>query len=401
MDNSQSGLTGSPEQARRIKRIENAGMATMFLFAASANIIPVSLVRISRDIGFSLTQAGFISFLGSWLQFGILLTSGILASFFGKLRLIRFALIGVALGLGLMAGSSVYLIFLTFALVMFLGHGILEALLTPLVEDLHPGDQGTHMNLLHAFWPMGVLVSVLGVGELLTRGVDWRTIFLILGGLTLILALLQPSSRGVVLPPSRRDFPHLMEILKTPHFWFMGAGMFFAGGSEAGFAFWSASYVQLHFDALPRAGAFGAGSFALGMAVGRIFTSRVSGRHGLRKILEAAALLGVALGGFFFLINELLLLYGYMVIMGMIIAPLWPSIQSYAAKRNPLDPTMLMILLSCFGVVGYSSATLLMGFLGDIYGIRFSFLVVPLYLFALFLAIYLAGTRFVEGKNRS
>mgnify|MGYP006274822105 CR=1 FL=1 len=373
----------------------------MFFFAASANIIPVALVRISRDIGFSLTEAGLISFLGSWLQFAILLTSGILASFFGKLRLIRIALLGVALGLGLMAQSPSYVLFLSFALIMFLGHGVLEALLTPLVEDLHPGDQGTHMNLLHGFWPVGVLICVLGVGELLTRGVDWRIIFTVFGVVILALALLQPSGRGLTFPASRRDFAHLREILTTPHFWFMGLAMFFAGGSEGGFAFWSASYVQLRFDALPRAGAFGAGSFAFGMALGRFLISRISARFGLRKILETVTLLGVGLGGLFFLINDLPVLYLYMVIIGIVIAPLWPSIQSYAAKRNPMDPTMLMILLSCFGVVGYSSATLIMGVLGDLYGIRIGFLVVPAYLLSLFLAIYLAGNKRVESKNKN
>ncbi|MFW5695591.1 MAG: MFS transporter, partial [Alkalispirochaeta sp.] len=346
-----------------------------------------------------LTQAGFISFAGSWLQFGILITSGILASFFGKLKLIRFALLTVALGLGLISQSGTYLLILTFSLVIALGHGILEALLTPLVEDLHPGDHGTHMNLLHAFWPMGVLVSVLGAGELLSLGVSWRVVYIALGAITVVTLLLQPSGKGISLPSSRRDLAHFKEILLLPHFWLSGLAMFFAGGAEAGFAFWSASYIQLQFDTLPRAGAFGAASFALGMAVGRIVSSRISSRIGLRQLLEGAALLGVLVGGTFFLINTLPVLYAFMFVIGVIIAPLWPSIQSYAAKRNRVDPTILMVLLSCFGVTGYSSATLIMGFLGDLYGIRISFVVIPIYLLSLFFVIFPAGTRRARGVS--
>ena len=393
MEKHSSVTLDQPTKERMIRRIEVVSMATMFVFAATANILPVSLVRISRDIGFSLTQAGFISFAGSWLQFAILITSGILASFFGKLKLIRFALLSVALGLGLIAQSDTYLMILTFGLVMALGQGILEALLTPLVEDLHPGDPGKHMNLLHAFWPMGVLVCVLGVGELLSRGVSWRTVYTGLAVITFALLLLQPSEKGLSFPSSRRDLAHFREILGLPHFWLSGMAMFFAGGSEAGFAFWSASYIQLEFDTLPRAGAFGAGSFALGMAVGRVLSSRISARLGLRRLLEGAALLGVLVGGTFFLIDTLPLLYAFMLVIGVIIAPLWPSIQSYAAKRNAVDPTILMVLLSCFGVTGYSSATLIMGFLGDLQGIRISFVVVPVYLLSLFFVIFLAGRR--------
>ncbi|MFP4409537.1 MAG: MFS transporter [Spirochaetaceae bacterium] len=393
MEKKSSVTLDQPTKERMIRRIEAVSMATMFVFAATANILPVSLVRISRDIGFSLTQAGFISFAGSWLQFGILITSGILASFFGKLKLIRFALLAVALGLGSIAQSGTYLLILTFSLVMALGHGILEALLTPLVEDLHPGDHGTHMNLLHAFWPMGVLVCVLGAGELLSRGVSWRIVYIGLGVITLAILLLQPSGKGISFPSSRRDLAHFKEILRLPHFWLSGLAMFFAGGAEAGFAFWSASYIQLEFDTLPRAGAFGAASFALGMAVGRILSSRISSRIGLRQLLEGAALLGVLVGGTFFLIDTLPLLYAFMLVIGVIIAPLWPSIQSYAAKRNRVDPTMLMVLLSCFGVTGYSSATLIMGFLGDLQGIRISFVVIPIYLLSLFFVIFLAGTK--------
>ncbi len=66
-----------------------------------------------------------------------------------------------------------------------------------------------------------------------------------------------------------------------------------------------------------------------------------------------------------------------MLIMGILIACLWPSIQAYGAQQLPVDATVLMIFLSCFGIPGCSIATLVMGLLGDSIGLFKAFIVAP------------------------
>ncbi|NLK59462.1 MAG: MFS transporter, partial [Treponema sp.] len=74
--------------------------------------------------------------------------------------------------------------------------------------------------------------------------------------------------------------------------------------------------------------------------------------------------------------------------IGLCIATLWPSIQSYAGSQLAVDPTILMIFLSCFGLPGFNSATFIMGVIGDRWGLRASFIVAPVYiLFALILML--------------
>jgi fucose permease len=57
----------------------------------------------------------------------------------------------------------------------------------------------------------------------------------------------------------------------------------------------------------------------------------------------------------------------------------------------PVDPTVLMIFLSCFGIPGTSLSPLLMGIIGDRYGLRTSFVVAPVFLLLLVISMSIEG----------
>ena len=172
----------------------------------------------------------------------------------------------------------------------------------------------------------------------------------------------------------------------------MGLTLGCAGGAEGAFTFWTASYIQLEYGTLARAGALGTAFFAAGMAAGRLTSSRMAGRLGLKRILLLSVSLALAGGILFYFVSGLAVLYGLMLLMGFFIAPFWPGIQTYTVRKLRGDATMIMVLLSCFGVLGMSSATFLMGVIGDVAGLRLSFLVAPA-LLALMLLILLMEHR--------
>jgi fucose permease len=379
-------------------KMDIAAMASMFIYASCVTALPISLVRISEELSFNLTQGGSLGFISSIEQFLVIIFSCFVAAKYGKIRILRLSLILLSLGVFLFTRSTTYLMAVFLILLIGFGEGFLEALLTPLVEDLHPGDKGKKMNLLHAFWPIGVSVSVLLFGELLSRGVSWRVLFSGLSLAVLLVSFLYPSSKKIKLPRSRTDFSHMGEILSKPRFWFLGFALFFSGGAEGGFAFWSASYIQLQYMTLPRAGAIGAALFALGMVVGRLLASKASQRLGLKKILLMSAFFSLLISFSFFMISNLYNLFAFMFFIGITIASLWPSIQSYAASVMEVDSTVLMIFLSCFGIPGYSTATLIMGIIGDFKGLHMSFIIAPIYLLFLFILL-LFESKFSEEQT--
>jgi MFS family permease len=178
-----------------LARVDRSAYASMFLYASAANALPICLVMLSRELGFNLTQAGLLGFITSLEQFFVLILSSFLAARFGKIRILKTALLIVALGLFAFSFTRNYLSTVSLMLLIGIGYAFLEALLTPLVQDLHPGDAGSRMNLMHAFWPTGVFVSVLLVGELLSRGVSWRAVFAGLSVVALAVFFTYPSSR--------------------------------------------------------------------------------------------------------------------------------------------------------------------------------------------------------------
>lgn len=370
-------------------RINRAANASLFVYAIAAVALPICLVQLTREMGFSLTQAGSLGFISSVEQFIFLVFSGFIAARFGKIRVLKIALLILALGLILFTQISSYLVTVLIILIMGMGYAFLEALLTPLVEDLYPEDNGSKQNLLHSFWPIGVLISTLVVGELLSLGISWRWIFAGIAVGVLVVYLFYPSENESKLSRNQVDFKHFKNILKQPKFLIMGLALFFAGGVEGALIFWLASYIQLNMGGLPSAGGIGTAVFALGMFIGRVGTSRLAQWFSLKQILKMAAFLGIISGSSFFYADQINMVYVSVFISGLMIAGLWPSIQTYTVRVLPLDPTFIMILLSCFGIMGFSTATLFMGIIGDAVGLRISFIIVPVYQALLLLIMFI------------
>jgi len=369
------------------KQLDFASRSSMFTYANTAVVIPISLLAITTEMGFSLTQAGSLSLIGSVLQLVILLGSIPLAAAIGKIRPLRWGLWLLGLGMLLFTRISGYISALLIISVIASGQAVLEALLTPLVEDIHPEDDGSRQVFLHAFWPMGIILGTLLMGEALSRGVGWRTLFLVLSILSIAVGAAYPRRSRAKLPRSRGDFSHAGEILSKPLFWVFGMALFFAGAAEGGFTFWTASYIQIEFGTLPRSGGLGIASFALGMASGRLLVSRIAAKIELRKILIFSVFMALTGAVTLYFIHNLIALYFLMVFMGLFIAPTWPGLQTYAVRRLGADPTMVMVFLSCLGILGFSLASFIMGIIADLSSLRMSFLASPVSLVLLLVLI--------------
>jgi len=282
-------------------------------------------------------------------------------------------------------------------------------LLNPLVQDEHPTDSGRYLNIVNAFFSVGVLVSVLVVGDLLTRGVSWRLLVSGIGALALVTGVLFIAfGRGSVhhrgATKESGELPlgtwhHAKAIVREPLFWIFSVAMFCGGGAEGAFTFWSASYIQINFETLARAGAFGTAAFAGGMVVGRLASGHFVGQDGLRTLIIVSALVGVAASLGAWAINSQIGFFMIVFVAGLSIACFWPSIQSHAASRIPLDSTMLFILLSCAGIPGFGLTSWIMGLVAETYGLRASLLVIPAEL-ALLAIVMVVSLRF-ESRRRS
>ncbi len=156
-------------------RYDYAAFLTFFTYASGSVVIPVALVMLARDLGFSLEAGGMSA--GGALHFGrtiamvgSLLLSGFAAGHWGTRRSLAFAALLMGLGMLLCAVAPVYAVLLAALFLAGCGEGSVEGLGTPFVRDLHEGDEpGRYINFTHGFWSVGVLVTVLISGALLTQ----------------------------------------------------------------------------------------------------------------------------------------------------------------------------------------------------------------------------------------
>lgn len=381
---------------RSLTRVDVLASLGMFSYASSVVVTPIILVRLAEELHFGLAAGGGIEAVRAGFLLAVLVASGAAALRFGKVTVLAAG--GVVLGVGLFgyALAPVYLAVLVTVVLVGVGGGILEALLNPLVQEEHPDDSGRYLNIVNAFFSVGIVISVLLVGELLTRGVSWRILVAIVGSFATITGVLFiPLARAHQRQRGERDEPELSqgsrEIMGDRRFWLFAVAMFCGGGAEGGFTFWTASYVQLHFDALARGGAIATAVFSSGMVVGRLASGHVVSQRRLHHLIVGSALIGVAASLGAWAATGLIAFMAVTFVAGLSIACFWPSIQSHAAARMPtVDATTLFILLSVGGIPGFGLTSWSMGIVAEVFDLRASLLVLPVLLAVLSIVMIIA-----------
>lgn len=397
----QSNSEADPEPPRKLRfhPLDYATMVGFLAYSSSMTATPICLVAISRELSLSLSQAGGLEVSRGVLIVATLLMSGFVAAKLGKVRAI--GLSSLLLGAGMVwysVAPSYGILLLAFAFMGF-GGGVLEALINPLVQELHPEDSGRYLNLTNAFWSIGVLLTMLGTGEALSRGVSWRTVMATLGALCFVSGALFLALRRFGVERRRRSLGTVLQqkwcIVRSRRFWLFCSMMFFGGAAEGAFTFWSATLMQLHHGALPRAAGIGVALFAGGMIAARLGFGWLMPQRRLWHLLLWSALAGVGVSTCIPFIETVVAAYICLFLAGVSVACFWPSIQSYAVDRLPLDPTGVFILLSCGGVGGFSAISWLMGLVGDWLDLRASFWLIPGCL------VVLAGLLTVERRRET
>lgn len=364
----------------RFTSTDISAMLLMLLYASSATVTPICFLAISRDFGLSLTEGGGIEGVRSTLVFLTLFLSGFFAVKLGKVRSLGFACALAGFGFLGFALAPSYEVILLSVVAIGIGSGVLEGLINPLVQDLHPTDSGRYLNIVNAFWSVGVFTTTLLGGDALTRGLPWRYI---MGA----LALLSIPCTAVVLAsrkheafsptPTAEVLRHYLRCLRSRRFWVFCLMMFLAGGSEGAFTFWSASYIQVNFGANARMGGIGTACFAAGMMLMRFGGGVFIKQNHLRRFILLSALGGIVIGLVAPFVDSPFWFFPTLFAAGLSLACFWPSIQSYSVGRLGLDETSVFILLSCAGIPGFGLTSLAMGLIGDAVGLRFSFFLVP------------------------
>lgn len=332
--------------------------AAMMSLAIGVNLLPIFLVSIQHSFtgatGAGLTQEelgriGSMTFVG--IVAGILITGPLADRFGAKV----FAILGNVLllaGLLVTAWSPTYTILLGANILLGLGAGILDMVLSPIVSALNPEKRTASMNWLHSFYCVGATVTVLSGSAALAYGISWRSATVILIGLPVLLTFAFAAMKFPALTEEGGERKPLRALMSD--LWFVGAlaAIFLGGATELGMAQWLPAYAEIALRYPAWVGGAALFAFSVAMAIGRMGIGALSARVNPYTIMAWGCGISVLLflAGSFCPIHELALLA--CVFAGLTGSCLWPTMLAVTADRYPNGGATMFGALAAFGNAG-------------------------------------------------
>lgn len=262
---------------------------------------------------------------------------------------------------GLLIGVCIYAV----------GGGIIEVLVSPIVESCPTDNKEKAMSLLHSFYCWGlvgvVLIStvffrVFGIQNWKYMALIWAVVPLcnaVLFLKTPIKPLIAPGEQGMTVP----------QLFKNKTFWLLIVMMVCAGASENGVVLWSSAFAEKGLKIDKTLGDIaGPMAFAVVMGIAR----NIHGKYGEKMNLDKLMLGSTVLCVISYLMTTLfrspvINLIGC-GLCGIAVAIMWPGTLSKASATLPTGGTAMFALLALAGDVGCTAGPTLVGFVSDGFG---------------------------------
>ncbi len=276
-----------------VRWLTTACWLSFVIFAVTSTLVSVSLKRIGVDLGIDLERRGAMAFWRSCALVAAAVTSGLLSDWLGKRWILTAAMLAVAFGVFWTGRVSTYAGLVAGLVFVGLGLGCLEALVSPLVADMHPADVARSLSVLHGFYPVGIVISALPVGWALDHGLAWQVPFAVTAVPALAIGLMFGTARYPAASEGHQRGPlSLSDIARSPVFWVLAVAMLFGAGCEGGLFYWCANFVQAEYNMDAVAGATAITLYSVAMVAARFGIGALSRRVRMRPLMLALTALG-------------------------------------------------------------------------------------------------------------
>lgn len=244
-----------------------------------------------------------------------------------------------------------------------IGGGLIEVLVSPIVEACPTEKKEAAMSLLHSFYCWGhVAVVLLSSAFFQLAGIgNWRVMACIWALLPLgnaVYFALVPI-RPVV--EERRRMP-VRSLFGQKLFWLFLLMMLCAGASEQGMSQWASAFAQSGLGASKAMGDLaGPCAFAVLMGTSRALYGKYSDRMPLRAVMMASAVLCIACYATAAMSGNVLLALAGCALCGFSVGIFWPGTFSTAVPALPGGGTAMFALLALAGDLGCTTGPTVVG----------------------------------------
>lgn len=337
--------------------------------AVIVNFAPLLFITFQETYGIPLSQITLLVTVNFCVQFCVDFLSTFFVDKVGYRPCIVLAQFCSALGLGLLAVLpevvDPFTGILTAVVVYAIGGGLIEVLVSPIVEGCPTDNKEKAMSLLHSFYCWGhvgvVLIStaffaLCGVNNWRLLAFIWTLIPLFTGLLFLrtpIAPLIAEGEKG--MKPG--------DLVKNKVFWVLVLMMVCSGASEQAVSQWASAFAEKGLGISKTAGDLaGPLTFAVMMGLARMIYGKYGERIPLGKFMSGSCML--CIGAYLLTALSPLPVFGIIgcALCGFSVGIMWPGTFSRASRLLPKGGTAMFALLALSGDLGCSIGPSVVGF---------------------------------------
>lgn len=251
-----------------------------------------------------------------------------------------------------------------------LGSGLIEVLVSPIVEACPFENKEGMMSLLHSFYCWGAVGVILGSTLFFTVfGVEnWKILTLIWAVIPLYNAfnfITCPIERLVEDGKSMR----LGQLLRLPLFWLLILLMVCSGASEASMAQWASAFTESAVGVSKIVGDLaGPCLFALFMGMSRILYGKMSEKLDLIKTMLMCGVLSVICYLTASLSSLPIIGLAGCAFCGISVGIMWPGSISISSQKCPRGGTAMFAFLALAGDLGATISPTMVGSVSNMVG---------------------------------
>lgn len=333
------------------------------------NFLPLLFITLQKTYNIALSQITMLVTINFLVQLTVDLLSAKVIDKIGYKKSIIAAHIFSAAGLILLPVlpdilPDAFAGILICVIIYAVGGGIIEVLISPIVESCPTDNKEKAMSLLHSFYCWGH-VGVVLISTMFFKlfGIEnWRYLSFIWAILPVVNAVL--FSKVPIAPLIEEDGKglSLKELFSKKIFWLMLLMMICAGASEQSVSQWASAFAEQGLGVSKAVGDLaGPMAFALLMGTSRAFYGKYGDRINLDKFMTVSGILCIISYLCIALINFPAVSLFFCSVCGLSVGIMWPGSFSKASASIPKGGTAMFALLALGGDLGCSTGPALVG----------------------------------------
>ena len=251
-----------------------------------------------------------------------------------------------------------------------IGGGIIEVLVSPIVEACPTQNKEAVMSLLHSFYCWGhVFVVLASTAFFVFVGISHWKVLALLWALIPLANAFYYSMVPITTPVEEGAGMSMKELVKNKTFWLLFLLMICSGASEQGMSQWASAFAESGLKVSKTVGDLaGPCLFATLMGTSRALYAKFAEKISLRVAMIGSGILCICCYLMAsFAPHPVFGLIGCAV-CGFSVGILWPGTFSMASASLPTGGTAMFALLALAGDLGCSSGPTIVGAVADALG---------------------------------